>query len=639
MFNQPSLVTEKTSTQTLRTTTTTYDSAERPLTTSILGPAGTGVAVPTKRNVYDAATGQLTNTQSLDGNNNVTAQTAIAYDALGRVVSYTDSDGNQSTMSYDRMSRATTVSDGVQSSTTAYDTGGEQRGLPTQVVDGEAGTITGTYDPDGNLVAEAWPNGVVVSHTYDEDGTQIGISYTRPGCGQTDCTLYTQTATVNASDNVYSYTSTLSAQQYGYDAGGRLTTVQDVRSGQCITRTYGFGSTAAGKASDRTSFTSYDPAADGSCQTAISATSAAWTYDSADRNIDSGYVYDSLGRATAVPAADTQSPDSGSLSITYNVNDLVNSIQQGANAATVYKLDVDNVRIRSWVDSEGVTYTNHYIDVGDSPAWTTASTGNRSRNIKGLTNMIATSASGNVSWLLVDLHGDIVESTTDGLAVAGQSEADEYGNLCDTAQVGTLRYGWLGDKQRAADNQAGIVLMGMRLYNPVTGRFLSMDPVLGGSANKYDYAWQDPVNQFDTSGKYAYHYTYFVGVYFHTATSTMSWVATHFDDVFPFYNTPHTIRVGQVINLDYFNPVRVISITNTGFYLYSLPGHSEGPDKTIHFWFSESWGWTTLHVQAWGPDNTWCNRNWACAIANKQFALVTWFKFALNIDWELPYWW
>jgi hypothetical protein len=42
--------------------------------------------------------------------------------------------------------------------------------------------------------------------------------------------------------------------------------------------------------------------------------------------------------------------------------------------------------------------------------------------------------------------------------------------------------------------------MGVRQYNPATARFLSTDPVPGGSANAYDYAAQDPINAWDLSG-------------------------------------------------------------------------------------------------------------------------------------------
>ncbi len=41
--------------------------------------------------------------------------------------------------------------------------------------------------------------------------------------------------------------------------------------------------------------------------------------------------------------------------------------------------------------------------------------------------------------------------------------------------------------------------MGVRLYKPDTGRFLSVDPVFGGNDNPYVYP-ADPVNMYDLNG-------------------------------------------------------------------------------------------------------------------------------------------
>jgi hypothetical protein len=45
------------------------------------------------------------------------------------------------------------------------------------------------------------------------------------------------------------------------------------------------------------------------------------------------------------------------------------------------------------------------------------------------------------------------------------------------------------------------VLMGVRLYQPDLGRFLTVNPVHGGSANDYDYCNADPVNCTDLDGR------------------------------------------------------------------------------------------------------------------------------------------
>jgi hypothetical protein len=42
--------------------------------------------------------------------------------------------------------------------------------------------------------------------------------------------------------------------------------------------------------------------------------------------------------------------------------------------------------------------------------------------------------------------------------------------------------------------------MGARSYVPAIGRFISTDPVPGGSANSYEYATGDPVNVVDLAG-------------------------------------------------------------------------------------------------------------------------------------------
>ncbi|URN18828.1 RHS repeat-associated core domain-containing protein [Streptomyces sudanensis] len=81
-------------------------------------------------------------------------------------------------------------------------------------------------------------------------------------------------------------------------------------------------------------------------------------------------------------------------------------------------------------------------------------------------------------------------------------DTDEYGN--PRAGQAAVRYNWLGAKQRSTETLTGLTLMGVRLYNPATGRFLSMDPVYGGNANAYEYVNGDPVNRYDLVGRWSW---------------------------------------------------------------------------------------------------------------------------------------
>ncbi|WKU08809.1 hypothetical protein [Micromonospora sp. HUAS LYJ1] len=143
-----------------------------------------------------------------------------------------------------------------------------RRGLLTSVADSQGGTFSGSYDADGDLASESWPNGVQVATETDETGTQVGLTYVKPGCAAADCTLYTESVTESAHGQWRQRTSSLSEQSYTYDQTGRLTSINDIVGSQCTTRSYGFSTS-----SNRTSLAEYAPAGDGSCQTTTTASS------------------------------------------------------------------------------------------------------------------------------------------------------------------------------------------------------------------------------------------------------------------------------------------------------------------------------------------------------------------------------
>jgi len=466
-----------------RVTSTSYDSAGRPATVTTTG--GTGTAVPAVTTEYDAATGRAVRTTS------PTAGTITkVYDGLGRLLSYTNADGGRTTTEYDVLNRPTRVSDTVPSTVTyVYDHAAEPRGLATQIVDSVAGTFQPAYDPDGTVTQERLPGGYTLRIGQDAAGATVDRTYTRDSDGEL---VYANSVTRNIHNQVASSAS-WSDQKFGYDADGRLAGVQDTADTVCTTRGYAFDSRG-----NRTSVTAAAGAPGADC-TAAGATTTSYAYDSADRLAGSGYVYDAFGRATTA---------GGNGTVGYFVNDLPAQQTSGANRQT-YTLDPAN-RIRTAVlaTGSGSTWTTtgtkiyEYCSEGDNPRWIVEdSAGTVTRNVTSATGDLAatTGKTGQTVLQLSDVHGDVALQLPLDTSVAPVA-LDQDENGAPRAGQAPVRYGWLGAKQRAADTVTGLVMLGVRLYDPATARFLSVDPVYGGGDNLYGYP-SDPVNQYDLDGQ------------------------------------------------------------------------------------------------------------------------------------------
>ncbi|MBO1414659.1 ricin-type beta-trefoil lectin domain protein [Streptomyces sp. FH025] len=470
-----------------RKTVTVYDAAQRVVSTEITSDEGKPLPKVTAE--YDPVTGHTVTTSS--GGKSVSR----VLDSLGRLLSYTDADGSTTTTEFDRFGKPVKVSDPTGWKSYTYDRAKEPRGLVTSVNDSVAGEFSAKYGPDGQLVEQIYPGGIVRKDTFDAAGHATGRSYTRTS---DNTTIWAQTTDVSTQGQVAKDTSSTATRSYQYDRLGRLVKAEQttVASG-CVTRQYAFDAH-----SNRLSKQTSPRGAVGECSTA-GATAENHTYDSADRLTDPGFEYDAFGRTVKTATGATN---------TYWANDHV-AAQEKGDTKQEWAIDA-TFRLTAFTTSkkqaDGTWATtssklNHYSDDSDRVRWTVEDTaqGTVTRNVSGLdTDLVATtSRTGDVQLQLTNLFGSVVIATDTALAKPVVLDFDEFGIPQDSQA--NARYGWLGGKQRSAEAQDGDILMGARLYSPTLGRFLQVDPVPGGNASPYDYCTGDPINCTDLDGNWS----------------------------------------------------------------------------------------------------------------------------------------
>lgn len=426
---------------------------------------------------YDDA-GQLT---SITHVGDASADVTYAYNADGQRTSMTDATG-ETTYGYDPLGRLSSVVDG-HGDEVAYDhdANGDQTGVTYPGGD----EVTRSYDEDGRLASVADWLGHTTTVGYDDDSDRTSIAFPS-STGDVDTRSYDDAGNVT-SIAMRQGATTLASIGYTRDDAGRVggTTQTGLPGGAGVS----YDRDSAGRLSSvATSAYAYD----GAGQPTALGTTTGMTYDDGGQlthavigGIGTDYTFNSLGERTG----------DGSSTYAYDRGGDLKTVTPGAGPVITYTYDGDGIR-QTRTPAGGATTRFTWDSSSSVPLLLMAGGTSYVYDDSGLP-LEQISAGGVVQYYHHDQLGNTRMLTDASGATTATFTYDVLGNRTGSTGSATTPLGYAGEY---ADPDTGLIYLRARDYDPVTGQFLTRDPLESSTHQPYAYGGGDPVDFTDPSG-------------------------------------------------------------------------------------------------------------------------------------------
>lgn len=416
--------------------------------------------------------------------------TRIEVDLRGRVVRTVDRFGIETRYVFDTRTGdvATTTTTAPSAAPVVEANTYDNRGWLSEISVNGSTVATLAYNGDGTVASVAYGNGVNSTATYDAQNRTVSRQSTSPSGNFSDSRVIS--AGGNISSETLSSPSGSSTFTYTHDVNNRLATASVTAGLVPVAKSWAW---------------TFDDASNRLTQkiTENGATAGDYTYSyntasqlvsTTDPSASAGITYDDRGNATQV------GPDS----FTYDNGNRLQSATDG-NITVDYVRDLNGAIVAKTTTGGPGAGTIQYspsgvlLDANAKPV-------NQQISLPFGTTMTFPLASGTAAqWQFTTLGGDMFFTTdASGVLMGTVQVFDPYGQVLTTPNAvqpglpNTTFEAATGNETEAL--KTAYQMMGARVYIPALGRFIQLDPKVGGSANGYDYANQDPVNNTDPSG-------------------------------------------------------------------------------------------------------------------------------------------